>query len=193
MKKTFVLFIAIAYTSITSAQVSLRPQAGFNSSNLTKDLESAEFSDQLGFQFGIDLQLGNKVYLQPGIFWESSKNELKERIDDRTSEFTISRVRVPVMLGYRLISDEAGAIDARLFTGPNASFAVSKNLDETALLSKDDFKGAIYGWNIGFGVDLAIVFIDAGYSFGLSEVFEGVSSSARNNLFYVNAGLRLGW
>ena len=184
--------VSLTYNLIF-AQVSLRPQAGFNSSNLTKDLERAEFSDQLGFQFGVDLQMGNKFYIQPGIFWESNKNELKERIDDRTAELTVSRIRIPVMLGYRLISDEASTIDARIFTGPNASFTVSKNLDETSLLSKDDFKGAIYGWNMGIGVDIAIFFVDAGYQFGLNEVFEDVASSARNNLAYVNAGLRLGW
>lgn len=184
--------VSLTYNLIF-AQVSLRPQAGFNSSNLTKDLERAEFSDQLGFQFGVDLQMGNKFYIQPGILWESNKNELKERIDDRTAELTVSRIRIPVMLGYRLISDEASTIDARIFTGPNASFTVSKNLDETSLLSKDDFKGAIYGWNMGIGVDIAIFFVDAGYQFGLNEVFEDVASSARNNLAYVNAGLRLGW
>ncbi len=180
-------------TLVTSAQISIRPQMGFNSSTLTNSLESAVFSDQVGFQFGVDVQMGNKLYLQPGIHWESAKNELKERIDGDVSEISVDRIRIPVMLGYRLLSERGGLLDVRIFTGPNAAFAVSKNVKESPLISEGELKNAVYGWNVGFGADLAIVFIDAGYMFGLSEVFDGMASDVRNNLFYVNAGLRIGF
>ena len=193
MKQLAVLLTFICAPIFLFSQFSIRPQLGFNSSTLTKDLEDAAFSTEVGFQFGVDVQLGNKFYFQPGIFWESAKNELKERIDGDRSEISVDRIRIPVMLGYRLLSEGGGLLDVRVFTGPNAAFSVSKNVKETPLLAKDDLKNAVYGWNLGFGADLAIFFVDAGYMFGLSEVFEGMASDVRNNLFYVNAGIRIGF
>ena len=83
--------------------------------------------------------------------------------------------------------------DIRAFTGPNLSFVVDKNLDDAPLFESDDFKGSVWGWNVGLGFDLTIIFVDVGYTFGLSEVFDNLDSSARNNLFYANAGLRIGF
>lgn len=193
MKYLFALIMFSMTALMASAQISIRPQLGFNSSTLTESLESALFSEQVGFQFGVDAQLGNRLYLQPGIFWESAKNELKERIDGDVSEISVDRIRIPVMLGYRLLSERGDLIDVRVFTGPNAGFAVSKNVKESPLISENDLKNAVYGWNVGFGADLAILFVDAGYMFGLSEVFDGMASDVRNNLFYLNAGLRIGF
>ncbi len=193
-KSVFLFTVLALLPALVASQISLRPQAGFNTSTLTRDLDEATFNSEVGFQFGLDLQVGERFYFQPGIFWESAKNELKERIDGDRTEFSVSRIRLPLMLGYRLLSDDTdGLLDVRLFTGPNAAFAVSKDLKETALLSKGDFKDAVFGWNVGLGVDLAIFFVDVGYMFGLSEVFEGAASDVRNNLFYANAGLRLGF
>lgn len=115
-------------------------------------------------------------------------------INGNNTSFQVNRVRVPLMLGYKLIGpDVGGLIDARIFTGPNASFVINKDLKQTSLINKNDFQNAVYGWNIGAGFDIAIVFVDLGYSFGLSELFENAASDARNNLFYVNAGLRIGF
>ena len=126
--------------------------------------------------------------------WESANNVLKQRIEGDDNDFQVNRVRIPVMFGYKFFGEDTdGIVDIRAFTSPNAAFTISKDLKEQSLISKGDFKGAVFGWNLGVGVDIAIVFVDAGYSFGLSEVFEGAASDVRNNLWYVNAGLRLGF
>ncbi len=193
MKQLIVVCTLFLMPGFLMAQISIRPQMGFNASTLTNRIQETAFSTEVGFQFGVDVQLGNKLYLQPGIFWESAKNELKERIDGDRAEIGVDRIRIPVMLGYRLLSERGGLIDLRLFTGPNASYAVSKNVKETGLLEKGDLRDAVYGWNVGFGADLAIFFVDAGYMFGLSEVFDGLATDVRNNLFYANAGIRIGF
>ena len=138
MKQLLVISLIAFSPSFLMAQISIRPQLGFNSSTLTNSLETAVFADQVGFQFGADVQLGNKLYIQPGIFWESAKNELKERIDGDITEIGVDRIRIPVLLGYRLLSERGGLVDVRVFTGPNAAYAVSKNVKETPLLSGFD-------------------------------------------------------
>jgi len=194
MKNTFFLVILMTLTYNATAQFSLRPQIGYNSSTIIKRFQDQQFGPESGFQFGVDMQIGKQFYIQPGILWESANNELRDMINGNNSGFQVNRVRVPVMIGYKLIGpDVGGLVDARIFTGPNASFVINKDLKQTSLISKDDFQNAVYGWNIGAGFDVAIVFVDLGYSFGLSEVFEKAASDARNNLFYVNAGLRIGF
>lgn len=194
--RTMILSLCFLLTTVlpAMAQFSIRPHIGYNSSNISRDFDDLSFGNDDGFQFGVDLQFGEQFYFQPGIFWESANNELKDIVDGNNSSFRINRVRVPALIGYKFIGPESGGLfNFRVFTGPNASFAISKDIKQTALISKNDFKDAVFGWNVGAGLDITIVFIDLGYSFGLSEVFDNVSSSARNNLFYVNGGLRLGF
>jgi hypothetical protein len=194
MKNSIILCFLLVSTVSAMAQFSIRPQIGYNSSNLTQDFNNVTFTNDNGFQFGLDLQIGSRFYVQPGILWESTNNELKDEVDGGNSSFKINRVRVPLMLGYKFFGPETeGIIDVRIFTGPNASFTVNKDIKQTALISENDFKNAIYGWNVGAGLDIAIVFVDLGYSFGLSEVFENVDSGPRNNLFYINGGIRIGF
>lgn len=194
MKNTMALSLLLCMTLTANAQFSIRPQLGYNSSTITKRFKDQTFGNEAGFQFGVDLQIGNKFYVQPGILWESANNELRDMINGNNNSFQVNRVRVPLMFGYKLIGPDAGGlIDARIFTGPNASFVIDKDLKQHSLINKDDFKNAVYGWNIGAGFDIAIFFVDLGYSFGLSEVFDQAASDARNNLFYVNAGLRIGF
>ncbi len=194
MKNLIILSIAFFLCSDASAQFKLRPQIGYNSSHLTKKYNDLNFGTEAGFQFGIDAQIGSKYYIQPGIFWESANNELKDILQGNNSSFEVNRIRIPVMVGWRMLGPEMGGlIDFRLFTGPNISFTVDKDLKQTSLISMGDFKNAVYGWNIGAGLDLALAFVDVGYSFGLSEVFEGIESSPRNNLFYINGGIRIGF
>ena len=193
MKQYTLFALFLLSSSVIQAQFSIRPQIGFNSTNLSNGLSSTTFFRQLGFQFGVDVQMGGRVFLQPGIFWESSKNELQERIDGDRTEISVSRIRIPILLGYRLLSKRRGLLDLRLFTGPNAAFAVEKNVKGNPLISKGDLKDAVYGWNLGIGADLTFLFFDAGYMFGLNEVFGGLDGTGRNNLFYANAGIRIGF
>ena len=194
MKYTIMFCFLMVFTVSAMAQFSIRPQIGYNASNLTQSFKDISFTNDNGFQFGVDMQIGSKLYFQPGIMWESANNELKDVVDGNNNSFRVNRVRVPVMLGYKFFGpDTEGIVDFRIFTGPNASFIVNKDLKQSALINDNDFKNAIYGWNFGAGIDIAIVFVDLGYSFGLSEVFENVDSGPRNNLFYVNGGIRIGF
>lgn len=190
----FLITLLMSISIYATAQFSLRPQIGYNSSVITKNFNDLTFGTEAGFQFGIDAQIGRDFYIQPGIIWESANNELRESLNTNTISMQVNRIRIPVMLGYKLLGSEtSGLIDFRAYTGPNVSFVVDKDLDNTSLISKNDFKNAVYGWNAGIGLDLALLFVDAGYSFGLSEIFESMASSARNNIFYANVGVRIGF
>jgi hypothetical protein len=181
-------FLLIAAFGL-QAQVVLRPQIGFNASRLSTDVDSLTFGDNVGLQLGADLQFGGKFYVQPGLMFEFLKNEVDPRTGE-TQDFSRTYMRIPVMIGYNFGGNDK-SFGFRLFTGPNASFALGAKGEDEALIEKEDLKSAVFGWNAGLGVDFSILFLDLGYQFGLSEVFEDFEEGTRNNLFYGNAGIRI--
>ncbi|MBX2816399.1 MAG: PorT family protein [Saprospiraceae bacterium] len=192
--RTILISFLVLGTTLVHAQFSLRPQMGFNTANFRSADRGDYFEERVGFQFGVDAQIGRSFYLQPGIFWESSENEIYQEIDQRENTVSVERIRIPVMLGYKLAGNHtSGWLNARVFTGPNVSFNVSKDLGDDPLFDDDDYRNSTWGWNVGFGLDLAFLFVDAGYQFGLDNVFDGIDGTANNDLFYGNVGLRIGF
>lgn len=193
MKKVlFLLVAAVSSASSVSAQLTLRPYVGINSNSLTEDFEDSKWKSKIGYQVGVDLQIGSKLYVQPGIQAEFAKNEIESLIPgvDEDFEFKRTHIRIPVMVGYAF-GEIDGDFAARIFTGPNASIVISSEADGEDI--KEDLKNAVFGWNIGAGVDFSILFLDLGYQFGLSEVFdsEDFDNGSKGNSFYANAGVRI--
>ncbi|SRR6056297_761561 len=186
------IFFALLLQSLTlQSQAELRIGGGINTSTFPSDLEGFSFSSATGYQFGADLQFGNRLYFQLGLHIENMKTEVNNQptgvsVDD----FEVNRLRVPVYLGYRFASSKSW-LNFRLFTGPNASLVINRELDNAFEIQKDDFSDVLFGYNVGAGIDIAFLFLDVGYMFGLNDTLELEDSSSSNNLFFANAGLRL--
>lgn len=195
MKKHSIAAIALLFVAATAtAQLTLRPYAGINSNTLTEDVEDlVDWKSKVGYQLGADLQIGNKFYVQPGVQMEFVKNTAEFQIINPTSsDFSRTHLRIPLMIGYAF-GEIDGNFAARVFTGPNASIVLSAEVEDEDI--KDELKNAVFGWNVGFGADISILFIDLGYQFGLSEVFENLDidpeNASKSNAFYANVGLRI--
>lgn len=199
---TVTLLIGLAFSGIDSlyGQAAIRPYAGINSSNLSKELiDDSEWKSKLGYQIGVDVQFGDKLFIQPGIQFEAFRN-LKRftvpGIGSQEIELSTSYMRIPVLVGYRF-GEEDATFGLRVFAGPNAAFKLSGSTDnpfgDTSI--EDELKGAVFGLSGGFGLDfLSIFFVDLGYQTGLTDVFEeveGLNSGAKNNFIYGNAGIRI--
>lgn len=196
--KPVILFFAFTmfYTSI-SAQVAFRPFVGLNASTLTSDFSDADWQRAAGYQAGLDVQFGNRVYFQPGIHWELINKDLvpENVIGDFSTEFQATHIRIPLLLGFRLFSDEnTSLLNFRVFTGPDIAFSVS-NSEHSFLgidLSSNQYRRLHWSWNGGVGVNFLFLFLDVGYKVGLSEYFRAsVGNDARTNVFFGNIGLRL--
>jgi len=199
MRKLFFAFsFLLAYATI-EAQISLRPFVGVNSATLTKSFDDAAWQSSLGYQAGFDFMFGNRVYIQPGLHWELIRQDFNPNtpIPGFNSKFEASHIRVPLMLGFRTFGIEnGGLINFRLYTGPDIAFSVS-NSDHAFLgvnLNSDTYKNLHWSWNGGIGFDILFLFVDVGYKFGLSDYFEGsVNNGSRTNVFFTNAGIRIGF
>ncbi len=185
----FCFLIFFTFSNSLSAQFELRILGGINSSTFTTDYMDADFRSGLGYQFGADVLIGDSWYFQPGLLFEFLQNPVYDiDINTRLEDIQVSRLRVPIYIGHRF-REQGSFLNLRLFAGVNASLVVDRSIDESLDIEEDDLSDLIYGLNIGGGFDVAFLFIDAGYMFGLNDVFKNAMDSPHNNLFYVNAGI----
>jgi hypothetical protein len=199
IKKISLAMLCILMYTLTEAQISVRPYVGVNAANLTREFSDVGWQSSLGYQGGIDLMLGNRVYIQPGLQWELIRQNFDPAnpIPNFNTRFQASHIRVPLMIGFRAFGIEnGGLLNFRMYTGPDVAFTVS-NSDHSFLgvdINKDTLNRLHWSWNGGIGFDILFLFVDMGYKFGLSDYFEGsIDNGSRSNVFFANAGLRIGF
>jgi hypothetical protein len=196
MKKTLIISIILlilfnnsyAQPDVIHSTFSLIPQVGFNVSRLTTDAESG---GRLGLQFGTEARIGEAFYVQPGFYWLRQIPQFIQH-HDQASELTeddiaINGFQVSGLVGYKFINTEI--LIFRFQAGPAMSW-VHRVRNNAFGLAEADFNSSIWGAKMGIGADIYFVTFDINYEIGLSEVFTNVST-ARNNVFSVNLGLRL--
>ena len=191
MKKIILSAIIIAAFSFSNfAQTTVKVAFGVNSSRLSTDDGSWSNSARLGYQMGGSWLFGDKLYVEPGIYWASISSDMVHK-DDSNLDFTnkIGMIRIPVFAGYHLLGNASESFfNLRVFGGPSVSFVTKV---ETHDLLKDDFSKVLWGVGGGIGVNVWWLFLDMGYEWGLNEVYshEG-HGSGKAKAFWTNLGIR---
>ncbi len=202
MKKflaTTLVALLISFTA--SAQLEIKPTVGINLSNVSSSLDGTQTKAKVGYQFGGSLMFGSRIYLSPGIFYYQQVTEFVQDKPDGstiaiTSDEKIAGVKIPVLLGVKLIDPESDPlINFRVFAGPSVLFNTTNKFSDGFGNDQIKWKKNTWGAQIGAGVDVAILFLEAGYEFGLSSTYEGDAAlenlkDAKHNTFVLNAGLR---
>ncbi|MCB0656932.1 MAG: PorT family protein [Saprospiraceae bacterium] len=192
MKKTILLFAGmLIFTVAGIAQVSLRPQIGIKTSDLSYQTVQGELQGKSGYIVGVDLQLGHPFYIQPGININPEKLQIKN-----VGDVAITKVNVPILLGFKFFEPSYDkTLGVRLFAGPNFAYNVSNSISGAITgIDVEDLKKFNLSGIAGAGVDLSIFFVDLGYNFGFSEAItppDGVG--VKINYLLINAGLRIGF
>ena len=154
--------------------------------------DNIESSTQVGADGGVKVRFGSAFYVDGGIFWGARGGELNDgtNVDD----FAYSGVRIPMGVGVRLI--RADAFDIRAFAA--ASLDLPSSVSDNGLdLVDEDVSSSIWSGRVGAGIDFLIIGIDAGYEFGLSDVFADTApaelAGVKRNAWFLEAGLRFGF
>ena len=174
----------------------INPQAGVVGQDLTGDVPDLDDSAKLGYALGGHVRFGGRSYFAPGIFWEHTSLEATT-VDDATLEevtdnLEVTSIRVPLHLGYNLSSGDAmsmGSLGFRVYGGPAATMVMDVD-DNAFLITKDDYKSTIWGAQVGAGLDLASITLDASYEWGLSNVFKNDTDDKKQNVARVMVGLK---
>lgn len=184
------LLCLVLLPDISLAQLEIKPAIGINFTNFSEDPVSGETSAKVGWQIGGTVLIGDKLYGEGGIFWTYKSNEYNSNDDQITFNTEISGIRIPAMIGYYLLKEEATLIGLRAFGGASVLIVTTVDAFE---LSRDDFNGANWGVFIGAGLDISMFFVDLKYEWSLTDVSSVASFDVgKSRTIFINAGVRLG-
>jgi hypothetical protein len=173
MKKFLLLLLGTLLINFASAQLTVNPQFGVNASRLTSDPAFANNPEgRVGYTIGLNLRIGDRVYLQPGGFWSQQGSRLVTTDDLGDIEFQddldINFIKVPVLLGYKLVDGYGFAL--RIGAGGVANFLVDVK-DNPFGKTRDDFNDTTFGLRAGLGMDIFFLTLDVDYEYGISHYF----------------------
>ena len=182
-----ILFLSSAY--FTHAQIAIKPSAGFNLTDFSKNPETGKFKSKVGYQVGGSVAFGRKVYIEPGLFYVRKSTQFADKTTSpETINYNISGILVPVAIGASLIGNQSSIFGLRGFAGASA-FILTRIED----LDKDDFQKANWGAFAGLGVDIAFLFVEAKYEWSLTNLQKDVTQVdvGKSRSIFVNAGVKI--
>lgn len=193
MKRAFfILFITMGTAIMLQAQIEIKPTFGINLSRLSDEPENFTQSARVGYQFGGSVQIGKKLYFEPGIFWTKMGSEMVHADTKELSYKTdINAIRIPAFVGYQILGgDDENIFGLRVFGGPSMSWITKIKGDDTEL-KKEDFNNLLWGIDAGAGIDVWMFFLDIGHEWGLNQVFKDDPNKAKNHAWWFNLGVRI--
>lgn len=184
--------VLILFVSSTYGQMTIKPGVGINFTNWSKDAGGATASGNVGWQIGGSIAFGDKLYLEPGLFYVQQSTEITTLDSESPSSLKfdnkISSLRIPVNVGYSILGTEGGMFSLHIFGGPTASIVTS--VDGSDYLTKDDHKGVNWGVQAGAGINVALFYLDASYEWGLNEFLKDMDEKVKLQGFYLTAGIK---
>jgi len=191
MKRIIGLSAIVLLSSLyLQAQVVIKPAVGFNATNFSKNPETGKFTARPGYQVGGTVQLGNKVYIEPGLFYVRKSTRYSTEGDNLNNvDYNISGIQIPVALGAHFVGNSNSMFNVRGFAGGSA-FITTRVKD----LDIHDFNRAQWGVFAGLGVDLAFLFVDAKYEWSLTNLQKEDLTQinvGKTRGILINAGVRI--
>jgi len=190
MKRIIFLTVAATVAALSiQAQVVIKPSAGVNFTDFSKNQANGEFSARPGYQVGGSVAFGKKVYIEPGLFYVRKSTKFVSSTEGTDNiDYNISGIRIPVTIGAHFIGNEKSMVSLRGFAGGSA-FIMTRIED----LDKDDFNRAAWGAFAGLGLDLSIVFFEAKYEWSLTNLKKDITQIdvGKSRTIFLNAGVRI--
>ena len=206
MRKSIFLVLALITGTMSYAQsINAGPRVGFSSSKLT--MEEADLirsgNATIGFHAGAFVRISFVgLYLQPEVLFTSSggRIEVRDEVEDtfeEIQELNYNKIDVPIMVGAKL-----GDV-LRINAGPIFSYileedARSEGAVNTAQEVSTDYENATVGYQVGIGLDIGKIVIDARYEDNLSKLGDSVrfgsktfDTDYRNSQYTVSLGFML--
>jgi len=110
----------------------------------------------VGFYGKLDLP---KIYLRPELIYTKTKSSYD--VEGGTNDYDISKLDLPVLLGYKVIGP------LHIFAGPAFQYTLNNDLEDIEL---DDVKNDFtIGAHFGVGLNLGKIGLDVRYERGFSE------------------------
>jgi hypothetical protein len=200
MKKlATILFLLIAFSTLSTAQLKLGVKAGGNIANLSGD-DVGNPDSKFGIAAGVFLfhQLSPMFAIQPEVYYSMKGATDKEDFNGNTVDITLTLdyIEIPVLLKF-LIPVQGANINPAIFVGPfigiNTTAKVkAEGNGQSAEQDLEDIKstefGLQFGGGIGFDIGNNELGFDIRYILGLTSIDDSASNAdVKNNVINFNA------
>ncbi len=195
--KKIIFLLAITFVSANlyaQGPVNFGPKIGYTSSKIKTDMKGINEEIKNGFEIGAFVRVKlKKFYLQPELYYAIKGGALDTA--NLTQEIQLNTLDIPILFGYKVIGKDA--FNFRLFVGPVASFIVNKTIKLNGDKLNDDLvdnsiKDAIWGLQMGAGVDFLMFTLDVRYELGLNDInSDDTGAEFKSNTFHVSLGWKI--
>ncbi len=185
----FILLIVFLIPSNSYGQTTLKPGIGINITDWSK-IDNSNAKARVGWQVGASAAFGEKLYIEPGIYYQEQSTEITSDYTSSNFKFKnkITSLRIPVNVGLSIIGKEGSMLGLHVFGGPTASIVLNNDIDD---LFDTDYSSVNWGIQAGAGVNVLLFYLDASYEWGLNEFIDDMDDSPKLKGFYLTAGIKL--
>jgi hypothetical protein len=185
MKKiVFSIFIALAFSTISIAQLGFRGGVNLAKQSYTNAGTGFELHGKIGYLLGINykIEIAESFGIRPGFEYALKGTEITVNGADANSNFDY--LEIPIDIIYN-----SGNLSA--YAGPYFAFLTSAKAGTIDL--KPEYESLDVGLNVGFEINIANIGVGMKYGLGLSNIsdFTTGSASIKNNVLSIYAAFTL--
>jgi hypothetical protein len=177
------------------AKSSFKIYAGATLNDLNVSTETYESGSRIGYMFGASYKRGRFFYYEIGARYNQRMydlNPLGPAPSPASSEddeyLSISSLDIPLTGGINVTSAIDRLFGLRFFISAIPAFTLGVN-DNTLGITKDDVNGFNFNGQAGIGIDITVIFIEAGFVYGFGDTIKSDVQSNQQQGF-VNLGFR---
>lgn len=199
MKKILLIVLCFAFVSYANAQFKIGLRGGITASKIKMDdislmdendreeFKIAAGEAAVGFHFGAITQITlGPVFIQPELLFSSTGGDVKVKDLSSSDGWEVrkqkyNKLDIPLIAGYKLGGDD---LALRLQAGPLVSVMLTKESVIENMIDreqvKEDFKNAVWGYQVGVGVDVWKLGLDVKYEGNFSKIGEEIHFAGRD-------------
>lgn len=192
MKHFSAAMLALALSTVATAQWQINPQVGGTFQQITKAPDGITYAARAGFLAGVDFRFGNRLFVQPGAFIGRNATYFQVA-DSAVSSGKIFRtnLKLKLMGGYRVI--DTYQFDVRISVGPTYDRVLARNVKDSDIeLNDDDFNNGLWSVDGAVGLDIGRFTVEPSASFGVSRIYNDNVAVQNIGSRYVTYALTLG-
>lgn len=196
-----IIFLLLTHTAFCQGPVNIGLKFGTNSSTMLTDIDevlnqNVEISSINNYLAGVFARVNiGRLYIQPEAYFNTKGGTINPLGNDQfqiptATLFNYKTIDVPLLLGIKLINKNL--VNFRIHAGPVFSYITANSLlSEITDLNTEDLNNRYIGWQIGAGIDIWFLTVDARIENSSNILVENSNYSARNRVYLLSAGIKL--
>lgn len=166
--------------------------AGVNANNLNISSKILDPTNAVGWSLGASYKRGKFFYWELGAMYNNPVYNLIDPSKPISSlldgVFSVQRIDIPISFGINFLSVTSRIVGLRAFVSAIPSFAIGVGGNDLDI-SMDNINDFNFYGQAGVGVDVIFLFVEAGFNYGFSDLFQDYSPSNPYQA-YINLGFR---